>query len=225
MLFLRYAEKYTQSLVLLVFLVLVIGHKGLDSDPRPKKIISFVIERTWQQGNRYGDGGFCASGGMNHAQKLLSAFQTISQVVNSSRRTVVLRPSYIFTSNHGEIPPTVKWKDMFRWQVDDDEFKSPNDVWRLLKDQPERFDVFDIHKEPDKILSKIQASNAEVVLLHMFVFFVYFGVFLFLDLTIALMWSCISKKVRYQRQEQKKYYCLYFLCPVRADTKKHSKGY
>jgi hypothetical protein len=130
------------------------------------RAVLFAIEKYWHSGAAYGSGGFCSSGGMNHAQQLLSSYMAVASIVRHKRRTVMVRPAYIFAQSHGEIPESCTWADLFPWDVDSDEFKSPDDVWRALSKNPRRFDVLDVYLDPMTLLNRLRSSTAEIALIH-----------------------------------------------------------
>jgi hypothetical protein len=135
--------------------------------PDGERLLLFVIEKYWDNSTALGEGGYCSSGGFNHAQALLTSYLAIGSAVASKRRAVVLRPAFIFTRVNGRIPESVRWADMFRWDVDTDEFQSPKDVWSAWAHNSSRFHVFDIFEDPTTLIHRIQMSQAEVALIHM----------------------------------------------------------
>ena len=133
---------------------------------KSRKIVTFAIEKTWNNTMPYGSGGYCSSGGMNHAKYLLSSFLAIASVL-PNREPVILRPSVTFSRNHGEIPDSVRWSDMFDWSVDSDEFRRPEDVWKARQTNPSRFEVLSVFMNPGKLITAMRESAAEVLVMHM----------------------------------------------------------
>lgn len=143
--------------VLLILLLLAQSIHAANQE----KLVMFVIEHT--DGSRR----FCGSGGMNHAKHLLTSFLGIASVLRD-RKPVVYRPTHIFAKSHGEIPESVVWSDLFNWNVDNEEFKSPDDIWNALDKDPGRFEVFDVYHKTKSLVKRLQESKADIVLLHMY---------------------------------------------------------
>lgn len=138
--------------------------------PTLNRHVTFVIEGDWSAGMDLGSADYCSSGGLNHAKHLLSAFWSVSFALMPNRQPLMLRPRYIFAQGHGAIPENVKWQDLFDWEpynVDSDEFKSPDDLWSAIKSNPGRFEVFDIFQNHGTLIDRVRRSEAEIAVIHM----------------------------------------------------------
>jgi len=158
------------SFVLALLVFVKCQHNTEATVANDSAIITFVIERgEWNRSLPYGATGDGHSMGLLQTKRTLTAFLSVASIFEPSRRPVLLRPGAISAPQQGKIPITLKWEQLYDWDVDSDEFASADDVWRARRTDPERFEVFDVFEDSETIIRKIQGTTAEVVVLHMYV--------------------------------------------------------
>ena len=119
-------------------------------------------------GARVVKGGDCTSGGFNHASRLITAFFEFANFFSRTRRPVMLAPRFILEPMHDVVPLSTRWGDWFDWDVDSNEFRTPEDVRDAYRANPDRFQFFDIY-DPAGTVRGVEKSTAEIVVVHMFV--------------------------------------------------------
>jgi hypothetical protein len=106
----------------------------------------------------------CSSGGLRHAESLLTSYLSLAKLVVPRRRALLPRPNATLSSLHGRIPDWVRWSAFYDLpDVDSDEFRWASDVVGTNR-MVDYVSVYD-----GRIADKMKGSTAELLVVHMHV--------------------------------------------------------